>query len=38
MQNADASTVIHELGHVFLDTLKELSIKSPEIAEKYVAK
>ena len=37
MQNADASTVIHELGHVFLDTLKELSIKSPEIAEKYEA-
>lgn len=37
MQNADASTVIHELGHVFLDTLKELSDKSPEIAEKYKA-
>lgn len=37
MQNADASTVIHELGHVFLDTLKDLSDKSPEIAEKYEA-
>lgn len=37
MQNADASTVIHELGHVFLDTLKDLSDMSPEIAEKYEA-
>ena len=36
-ENADATTIIHELGHFFLKTLNDLSAENKDIRDKLVA-